>query len=286
MLRTEIKKFVLESGVLLFKVLLGVIRVFQRMASPTTASHLQNIFLFFCGSPVRHGYDKKKKLYIAKQQGLIRYYGEKDRGFRFYAPSIVARGELLSNSYCLESVIFEKDDVVVDCGANYGDLYIHLADKVAEKNYIAIEPSPIEYKCLINSLPNARILNLGLSDQDGVLDFYVCSNLGDSSIVEPPNYTNVVKVKVRRMDSVASSLNIEKCKLFKLEAEGWELEILQGAREFIRICKYIAVDGGPERGVDAQPTFHALNNFLLKHGFEMISINGPDYRALYRNLSL
>ena len=111
------------------------------------------------------------------------------------------------------------------------------------------------------------------------------SQSGDSSLVEPKDYTDIVKVDVKRLDDVLVSLKLEKCKLFKLEAEGFEPEILRGAEKFIEICDYVAVDGGRERGVNAEATLHIANNFLMKRGFEMIDIHGPYHRALYKKIS-
>ena len=204
------------------------------------------------------------------------------RGFDFYSRSVKKRGNVLADSYCLKHVKFSSDDIVIDCGANYGDLFLYLGDKINESNYVALEPSPIEYQCLLNNVPKARVLNLGLSNSNGELDFYLCSESGDSSLVEPKNYTEVVKVSVRTLDSLVDELKIKKCRLLKLEAEGWEPEILDGAKEFIKLCDYVAIDGGLERGVSEEATFPAINNFLLKSGFEMFDINGPSYRALFR----
>ena len=72
--------------------------------------------------------------------------------------------------------------------------------------------------------------------------------------------------------------------MLKLEAEGWEPEILDGAKEFINICDYVAIDGGLERGETAEATFPAINNFLMNNGFEMIDIQGPSYRALFKKV--
>jgi FkbM family methyltransferase len=260
------------------------LRRLQRLCPPNLACKLQNIFVALHGSQNKYTYDEKKRLYIVNEAELFRYFGEMTRGFDFYARSIKKRGNLLAGSYCLEHVKFSSDDVVLDCGANYGDLYLYLRDKINEPNYIALEPGPTEYQCLLNSLPKARVLNLGLSNSDGEMDIYLCSESGDSSLVKPKSYSEVVKVSVKTLDSLADDLKITKCRLLKLEAEGWEPEILDGAKEFIKLCDYVAIDGGLERGVNEEATFPAINNFLMKNGFEMIDIQGPQYRALFQKV--
>lgn len=271
-------------AVLGYRTIVFALRRLQRLCSPKLACKLQNIFVALHGSQNRYTYDEIKRLYIVNEAELFRYFGEMSRGFDFYARSIKKRGKVLAASYCLKHVEFSSDDIVIDCGANYGDLYLYLRDKINEPNYIALEPGPIEYQCLLNSLPKARVLNLGLSNSDGELDFYLCSESGDSSLVKPKDYTDSVKVSVKTLDSLVDDLKITKCRLLKLEAEGWEPEILDGAKEFIKLCDYVAVDGGPERGVNKEVTFPAINNFLMKNGFEMIDLHGPSYRALFQKV--
>ena len=278
-------KNLLRSYALIFyRTISLALRFAQRRVSPSLSCHLQNFFLTLHGSKLRYSFNYEKGLYVAKEGGVYRYFGDMDRGFDCYARSIMKRGRILAESYCLQNINFNADDIIIDCGANYGDLYISLCDRIKESNYIAIEPGPVEYRSLVSSLPDAQVLNLGLSNTDGELEFYLCSKSGDSSIVEPKNYTEVIKVQVKTMDSLMKDLNLSKCRLFKLEAEGWEPEILDGAHEFIKICDYIAVDGGRERGVAAEATLHTANNYLMRSGFEMIEIYGPTYRALYQKV--
>ena len=271
-----------EYALVIYKSIVLALRYLQSHCSPGVACKIQNIFVALHRSKIKYSYDKKKGLYVASELGIVRYFGDMCRGFDFYARSIKKRGSALAASYCLSHIEFAKDDLVIDCGANYGDLNLYLEDKIEKFNYIAIEPGPVEYQCLLNSIPEARVFNLGLSNSDGELDFYLCSKSGDSSLVEPKHYTDKVKVSVKTLDSLANDLKITRCRLLKLEAEGWEPEILDGAKEFIKVCDYVAIDGGLERGVYEEATFPAVNNFLMRNGFEMIDIYGPAYRALYK----
>jgi len=279
-----VKDLLRSYALVFYRTISLILRFLQRLVSPSLSCHLQNFFLILHGSKLRHSFNAEKGLYIAKEGDFYRYFGDMDRGFDCYARSLMKRGKILSESYCLQNISFNDDDIIIDCGANYGDLYISLRDRIKESNYFAIEPGPVEYRCLKSSLPDAQVLNLGLSDTDGELDFYLCSKSGDSSLLEPKNYTEVIKVQVKTMDSIMRDLNLSKCKLFKLEAEGWEPEILDGAHEFIKICDYIAVDGGRERGVAAEATLHTATNYLIKRGFKMVEIYGPSYRALYQKV--
>ena len=40
------------------------------------------------------------------------------------------------------------NDVVIDCGANSGDLYLEISKFIPEANYFAIEPNPSDFSDL------------------------------------------------------------------------------------------------------------------------------------------
>ena len=203
-------------AVLIYRTIVITLRHLQRCCSPSFACKLQNLFVAAHRAKIRYRYNQKNGLYIATENDLVRYFGDMGRGFDFYARSIEKRGKNLADSYCMQHISFNCNDVVIDCGANYGDLYLYLKDKIKESNYIAIEPGPMEYKCLLNSVPEAQVLNLGLSNSNGELDFYLCSKSGDSSFVKPRNYTDVVKVKIKTLDCLVKELKVSSCKILML----------------------------------------------------------------------
>ena len=64
----------------------------------------------------------------------------------------------------------------------------------------------------------------------------------DSSLVEPHYYSETITVETCRLDDLPSLEHIKKIKLLKIEAEGFEPEILKGAIKTIQKTKYIAVE--------------------------------------------
>ena len=82
-----------------------------------------------------------------------------------------------------------------------------------------------------------------------------------------------------------NNLEIKKVKILKLEAEGFEPEILSGIGNRIEDIEYIAIDGGYERGKKEEQTFTTITNFLINNGFEISDIYFSWYRALFRNIN-
>ena len=65
----------------------------------------------------------------------------------------------------------------------------------------------------------------------------------------------------------------EKIKLFKIDAEGNEPEVLMGATSLLKNTEYISVDFGDERGIEQKTTIVDVNNFLTENNFNLIDFN-------------
>jgi FkbM family methyltransferase len=235
---------------------------------------------------VRFSFDRVQNVFVASEAGLVRHFSSKRRGFWLYRQGIRNRGRFLYDSYCLGNIRFGKTDVVIDCGANYGDLYIALADKILPQNYVAIEPSPTDFLDLQRNTPNAILVNKALGSASGKRDLYVQTADGNSSLIEPPQYTEIVTVDVWRLDELKDELRIGRIKLLKIEAEGFEPEVLEGAVDTLSECEYVAINGAYERGKAQDQTFTNVSNFLIGRGFLMKDIYFPWYRALFQNPGL
>lgn len=193
------------------------------------------------------------------------------------------RLELLGETYFLPEIQFRHGDVVVDCGANVGELKYYFSENRIAVDYIGIEPSPLEYLCLKDNIAPSVAHNVGLWHTDGQLDFYVSSQMADSSLIEPPDYDEIIKVPVRRLDTMLPAGPI---KLLKLEAEGAEPEVVAGASRALERIEYISADLGFERGKGQTSTLGAVTNFLLSRGFKIVANGRKRLTVLYRNAAV
>ena len=231
---------------------------------------------------VRYWYDAEKLLYCAIEGEITHFFAEKARGFSLYKHGLQTRANQLFSSYLLDQIIFTKDDIVIDCGANYGDLYLALQNKILPQNYVSFEPGLDEFKCLQLNAPGSTNFNLGLSDESGERDFFISSAGADSSVIQPKKHTSVLKIQTITLDEYYEKNNLDTVKLLKLEAEGFEPEILDGAGVFLNHCEFVAIDGFYERGINEEETFCALTNKLCAAGFVMFGVNLKRGRALFR----
>ena len=227
---------------------------------------------------VRRGPDGRKFVVHSNTASLAFYHEAQ----AFYAckRGFARRAELLGNAYFLPQIDFRPGDVVVDCGANVGELKLYFTQNAIPIEYIGIEPSPLEYDCLKGNVAPSETFNVGLWNTEGTLDFFICSQTADSSFIEPPRYEEIIKVPVRRLDNLVPDKPI---KLLKVEAEGAEPEVIEGCSGILSRIEYISADVGFERGVTEANTMAPVTNFLLANGFELVDVGQKRLIALYRN---
>lgn len=193
------------------------------------------------------------------------------------------RGDWLRKNYLIDEIA-GPIQTVVDVGANTGDLMLAFADS-ALNFYLGIEPVIDEYRglkvnCDIRDW--AHCLQVAVGDSTGETEIYVSTRGSDSSLIEPAaGFTRKDRVRMDTLDNIRDSLSptlpkIRDVDLLKIDAEGFELEILQGAAEFIKNCRWVVVDGGPERGLNEETTIEKCVNLLISQNFSLVKLNFTD----------
>ena len=227
---------------------------------------------------------RKVKLYFEAPL----YYGiEGDT--KFYFPNkritrllkgIDKNSKEIFNHYLLDKIDFSSGDTIVDCGANVGELYFEL-DKVIKKlNYIAFEPDPEVFQCLEKNVKkdNTLLIPQALSNQSAHEKLYINTDDGDTSLVFSGSEA-FIEVETLILDE----LNISDIKLIKMDAEGHELEVLQGSSNTLKSTEYVSVDFGPEKGTKGDNTIPDVTNFLYENNFKMIFANTDRHIGLFKN---
>jgi FkbM family methyltransferase len=145
--------------------------------------------------------------------------------------------------------------------------------------YIAFEPAPDEFACLRANAPEDETYNAGLWNSTTEIDFYVSTANADSSIIKPESYTQQIRISASRLDE--AKIEVSNIDLIKLEAEGAEYEVIQGAEGLLTKTRYISADLGFERG--GKSTLAEVTNFLTERDFEIVSFGYPRIVLLFKN---
>jgi FkbM family methyltransferase len=157
-----------------------------------------------------------------------------------------ARAELLSymeiwHEHCYDAVALDASRCVVDVGANIGAFSLYQAMIKHAELVIAFEPSPDVFRRLaknveINGLNNVRIVNAAVGEKAGVVSF----SEGRMSVNCGVSESGALKVPCVTLDSELS--NIPGIDLLKIDTEGYETHVLQGASETLKKTRRIALE--------------------------------------------
>lgn len=210
-----------------------------------------------------------------------RFFYSKSQNLFSFSNGISERAVVIGNDYMLDSINFLDGDVIIDCGANIGDLKLYFDESNIDIEYYGIEPSTHEFDCLSENVKPSNVFNYGLWNKNESLEFFVSSSNADSSFIKPKTYNDVIKIKGRRLDSFFDKT--KKIKLLKLEAEGAEPEALVGCEKLLKNIEYISADLGFERGIREESTIEDVTNFLLSRNFRLVQFKLPRVVALFVN---
>ena len=196
-----------------------------------------------------------------------------------YTAGIIERATNLSKVFFLDRIDFKEGDVVMDCGANVGDLKIWFTMNNINITYIGFEPSPIEFQALKENVYPSEVHNIGLWKTEESLDFYINSQLADSSFITPINFYETIRINALPLERFVN----QDVKLLKLDAEGGEPEVILGLLNKIKHIEYISADLDFERGIHKSSTLAPVINLLLDRGFEIIDFSNNRICVLFRN---
>lgn len=148
--------------------------------------------------------------------------------------------------------IVPADRVAIDVGANKG-VYTRALARIASHVH-AFEPNPKAFRWLNRALPkNVSAHPLALSDRDGRTDMYVpkrgrgfSNQMGSLSPARAADPHGQISVDARTLDACAFS-NVG---FIKIDVEGFEMQVLAGARGTIAHFKPVLLIELEERHTD------------------------------------
>ena len=228
--------------------------------------------------------EPKYKIIDTKSNETI-FFGYREQGLMCYSNGLVERGYSLAKEYMINDLTFSKGDYIFDIGANAGDFRLFFNNINAEINYYCFDPGLVEFNSLKRNIKDGKYYNFALGDSDTTQSFYYKPEFGDSSLVEMLDYEFKYEVNVKKFETFLfeNDLSKTKIKLIKVEAEGFEPEIIYGIGENLKNVEYIAADLGFERGLNQDTTAPQVLEYLILNNFEIININKDRFCFLLKN---
>ncbi len=195
----------------------------------------------------------------------------------------------------------KEGDVVVDVGANIGYYTVLLADKVGKTGKVyAFEPDKTNFEILeknirANNFKNVIAINAAVGSRNEIKILYKSEeNLGDHKLYEthppcghPPlregGQNNLIEksISVVKLDNF---LKDQKVDLMKIDAQGWEPEVIEGAKKIIKSDKpTIFLEYSPTSYKQAKLNGKKMMKFLKSVYSKIWWIN--EWLYIYKNLS-
>ena len=228
-------------------------------------------------APANAAANQPHRIMIARPERIYRYR----RG-------VAHRVDKLAAKYFIDRVPLSAGDVVIDCGANVGEIGLHVQSRAAVQ-VIAIEPSaPEAGACDHNVFAGERKTHrLALWHSQGEQTFYDSNTTGDSSLIAPANVpTSATTVPTTTLDRLVATEGVDRIQLLKIEAEGAEPEILAGAAQTLSRVAHCTIDCGPERGPSEAHVIPEVCNRMIGRGFELLDVNLERQIFWFRNRAM
>jgi FkbM family methyltransferase len=194
-------------------------------------------------------------------------------------------------------VLLTPDSVVIEAGANLGTHTVALSKLCPAGQIIVFEPQSKLFGLLsgnlaINRCDNVRAFNMALADtvtefeiETGNYDYAFnygafSINKGFSTERQFPGYVRYEKVRTQTIDAAVAEQQLERVDLLKIDVEGYEQKVLDGAKDTIaRFMPDLIVEA-----VDRDQT-KAVHAMMKERGYSAHWIAAPRFVPTNYNCS-
>ena len=186
---------------------------------------------------------------------------------------------------------------VFDVGSSHAAWSLHIASIFPEAALHLFEPL-FDYKphyhqdwtLFFLERPNVRLHKIALGNIDGQTPLGSDdSGYSASTLVSSPSkhFPEVFKVPIRRLDSYVAELGLPKAQVLKVDVQGAELAVLEGAGSLLEDVRLIQIESWLRRSYDGKtPLLHEITEYLSGQGFSLIDFGGAYYTDLHEMLAL
>jgi FkbM family methyltransferase len=186
---------------------------------------------------------------------------------------------------------------VIDVGAHVGQTAVRIADANPLAIIYSFEPDPRSYAQLARAVHRSdrvHAINAAVGDEDGEATLFVNRFSQTNSLlktaagaerflVDPGQMTLEAQTRVPlvTLDRFCADRSIESVDLLKIDAQGYELRVLDGARELIARGQiplvYLEVSFVPY--YEGQPLFPEVYTYLYERAYRLVWLYESGFRT-------
>ena len=177
------------------------------------------------------------------------YYFLQDQNLAYNPFKQKNRGPNKTDSFNLIRFLKIPIETIIDVGVL--SQTHELTNCFYDKTHILFEPV-LQFQNTINDIYtkkniNYKLFNMAVSDFDGESYLETQSIREDTSIthsriVEKPSNKSLITVKTTRLDTIIPTLSCEQPYLLKIDVDGIDLKVLDGASKILDFCNIIVIE--------------------------------------------
>ncbi len=186
-----------------------------------------------------------------------------------------------------------QNPVIFDIGACDGSSIYEFKKLFADSVIYSFEPYPDAYGRLAKfseQYSDVHHYNLALSNNDGFMNFFVNKSKATNSLLKPVITNSFVdehavpeekiEVSTKMLDTFLAENKINEIDILKIDVQGGELLVFEGARETLKNkkVKIIYAEIWFIEGYQGQPLYHDIAAYLATFGYFPFGIYNMHYR--------
>lgn len=199
----------------------------------------------------------------------------------------------------IRQILANQIRVVFDVGANEGQTVRTLNRAFPCATIYSFEPDPETFQRLdasVKGLNNVRPFNVALGRESGEAQLYrfgldetnslLPKAKGAESYVADAGFVDekgIVPVRVATVDEVCQEFGIGRIDLLKLDTQGYEVEVLEGAKRLLSAgqVSLVYTEVCFVRYYEGQPLFQDVYAFLHERGFRLVGLYESGFLTHY-----
>lgn len=161
-----------------------------------------------------------------------------------------------------------EGETVIDVGANVGGYTVRAAH--AGARVLSLEPNPQTFavlqKCVgLNGWTNVELRQIAAGRVGGASTLYLPEVFSGRASLVHDFKSHSVQVNVDSLDNVVKSSGLTRVDWLKIDVEGSEIDVLEGARATLRRTKRIIIEVEPVNEVLAKRILTEETGFVILH---------------------
>jgi FkbM family methyltransferase len=183
----------------------------------------------------------------------------------------------------LELLNLNKINLIFDVGASDGGFAKQMRSIGYRERIVSFEPISVSFKKLAKNAQSDKYwtaVNLALGSSDEEIEIHVAGNFDSSSILmmndfhlianPDSEYKTKELIHVKRLDSISANYIDEKSNvLLKLDVQGYEKQVLEGAIQSLKSFKGVQLEMSFEELYQGSTTFVEMKKWIESEGFTL-----------------